>query len=292
MPLPVPSADGLAKEPHAGCPYAGEGFSPFLMVVEKMSSSTSSQWDAELYDSKHAFVWERAAEVLSLLGASLGEAILDLGCGTGHLTSRIASSGARVVGIDSSPEMIEEARKNYPELTFSVADAREFDLGEAFDGVFSNAVLHWVKEADRVIQSVWNALKPGGRFVAEFGGKGNVRKLVDGFYRALEKMGAASDGRPNPWYFPSVGEYSVLLEKHGFDVTFAKLFERFTALEDGERGLRNWIRMFGGVFCSALSQEKQEQFIQESEDVLRPALYRDGAWFLDYRRLQVVARKP
>lgn len=260
--------------------------------MEDMASSISNSWNPELYDNKHAFVWERGAEVLSLLGASPGETILDLGCGTGHLTSRIAASGARAIGVDASPEMVEEARKNYPELRFEVADARDFELGEPVDAVFSNAVLHWVKEADHVVRCVWNALRPEGRLVAEFGGKGNVRKLLSGFYHALDRLGATDGERPNPWYFPSVGEYSALLESQGFDVTFAKLFDRPTALDDGEGGLHNWIRMFGGAFCSALSPDKQEQFIRESEDVLRPVLFRDSAWFLDYRRLQVVARKP
>ena len=257
-----------------------------------MTLSTSCQWNAKLYDSRHAFVWERGAELLALLEPSPGEAILDLGCGTGHLTSRIAASGARAVGIDSSPEMVEEARKNYPNLTFAVKDAREFDLHERFDAVFSNAVLHWVNEADRAVGCVWNALRPGGRFVAELGGKGNVRQLLDAFHHALAKVGAPLDESSwPPWYFPSIAEYSTLLEKQGFDVTFAALFERLTALDDGEGGLRNWISMFGGAFCSALSAEEQEPFIREAERRLRPALFRDGAWFADYRRLRVVARK-
>jgi trans-aconitate methyltransferase len=261
------------------------------MLDPPLRTTSANQWNPKLYDSRHAFVWERGAELLSLLDASRGEAILDLGCGTGHLTSRIAASGARVVGIDSSPEMIEEARKNYPELTFVVADAREFDLKEPFDAVFSNAVLHWVKEAGRVLECVWKALKPGGRFVAELGGRGNVRKLVEAFNHSLEKIGVPADALSNPWYFPGIAEYSGLLEKQGFDVTFAMLFERLTALDDGEQGLRNWIRMFGGAFCSGLSAEMREQFIRESENVLRPTLFHDGAWFADYRRLRVVARK-
>jgi trans-aconitate methyltransferase len=252
----------------------------------------SSQWNPELYDSRHAFVWERGAELISLLQPSNGETILDLGCGTGHLASRIAASGAGVVGIDSSQEMVEGARKNYPALRFVLADARNFELKQPFDAVFSNAALHWVNEPERVLDRVWNALKRGGRFVAELGGKGNVQKLVEAFHRSLEKIGCAFAEHENPWYFPSIGEYSMLLEKQGFNVTFACLFERTTALNDGERGLRNWIRMFGNAFCSGLSAGEQEQFIRECENLLRPVLFHDGSWFADYRRLRVVAYKP
>jgi len=252
----------------------------------------SGQWNPSLYDSKHAFVWERGADLLSLLQPSKGEAILDLGCGTGHLTSQIAAFGAYVVGIDSSEQMVQQAQENYPALSFVLADARDFDLNHPFDAIFSNAALHWVNEPQQVLGRVWNALKPRGRFVAEFGGKGNVQKLLEGFYRALATIEGASVAHSNPWYFPSIAEYSALLEKQGFDVTFACLFERATALDDGERGLRNWIRMFGNAFCSGLSAGEQDEFIRESENFLRPVLFHDGSWFADYRRLRVIARKP
>jgi trans-aconitate methyltransferase len=261
-------------------------------AIAQTAAQISSQWNADLYDTKHAFVWKRGAGLLSLLQPSKGETILDLGCGSGHLTSQIAASGAHVVGVDSSPEMIEEARKNYPSLRFVLADARDFDFNELFDAIFSNAALHWVKEADRVIDRVWNALKPRGRFVAEFGGKGNVQKLLAAFYESLEKIGTASADRSNPWYFPSMAEYTALLEKQGFDVTFASLFDRPTALDDGDRGLRNWISMFGRAYCSGLSEAEQEQFIRQSEKLLRPVLFHDGSWFVDYRRLRIVAHKP
>jgi trans-aconitate methyltransferase len=189
--------------------------------------------------------------------------------------------------------MIGQAQKNYPTLRFMLADARDFDLKKPFDAVFSNAALHWVKEPERVLSRVWNTLRSGGRFVAEFGGKRNVEKLLEGFYRSLEIIGrGGSVARTNPWYFPSIAEYSSLLEKQGFDVTFACLFERITALDDGGRGLRNWIQMFCNPFCSGLSAGEQEQFIRESENLLRPVLFHDGSWFLDYRRLRVVAYKP
>src|SRR5206468_2153174 len=128
------------------------------------------------YDDKHSFVWKYGKEVLDLLAPREGERILDVGCGTAHLTNQIASRGARVVGLDKSSAMIERARALYPELQLEVADATDFHFDEPFDAVFSNAAIHWMKDQDAVARAVFNALKPGGRFVAEFGGKGNIKK--------------------------------------------------------------------------------------------------------------------
>jgi SAM-dependent methyltransferase len=139
---------------------------------------STNKWDASLYEAKHSFVWERGADLLELLAAQPGERILDLGCGTGHLTARIAEAGADVVGLDSSPEMIAEAKRNFPALEFIVGDAREFRFEKPFDAVFSNAMLHWVLEPESVVQSIGEALKTGGRFVAELGGQGNVERVV------------------------------------------------------------------------------------------------------------------
>jgi trans-aconitate methyltransferase len=249
-----------------------------------------SQWNAELYDDKHSFVWKMAAGLLELLEAKPGERILDLGCGTGHLSGQIAATGAKVVGVDRSPDMIGEAREKYPALQFEVMDAREIAFAEPFDAVFSNATLHWIKEPEKVIVGIAKALRPGGRFVAEFGGKGNVGELVGAIGRAWRRLGLPGPA-PDPWYYPSIGEYSGLLEKHGLEVTYATLFERPTALEDGERGLRNWMEMFGGSFLEKLSGDQRERALAAVEQEARPALLREGRWVLDYRRLRVVARK-
>jgi trans-aconitate methyltransferase len=250
-----------------------------------------AKWNAELYDSKHSFVWERGADVVELLGPRAGERILDVGCGTGHLTARIAASGARVTALDQSAEMIGEARRNYPELEFVVADARDFHFGEPFDAVFSNAALHWIREPEAVARSIAGALKTGGRFVAELGGRGNVERLIDGLRRAREAMGLAVEADFCPWYFPSVGEYASLLEGQGLEVTFARLFDRLTPLEDGVAGLANWIRMFGGDFLAGLDVEQQKELIRQAAGLLRIELFRDGVWHADYRRLRVVAGK-
>jgi len=248
-------------------------------------------WDTTLYEGKHAFVWQYGEDLLQLLNAKAGERILDLGCGTGQLTEKIADSGAEVMGIDNAAPMIEKAKANYPHIQFAVADARDFQVEQSFDAVFSNAVLHWVNEPDSAIRCIWQALKPGGRFVAEFGGKGNIRAIASSLYTVLEANGCASPEKMSPWYFPSIGEYATRLEQQGFDVIYAVLFDRPTPLEDGDAGIANWIRMFAGGFLAEFPAAEQTRLIQTIEHRLKPTLYRDGTWIADYRRIRLVAIK-
>jgi trans-aconitate methyltransferase len=243
-------------------------------------------WDAKLYDGKHSFVWKHGASLVELLAPLPGERILDLGCGTGHLTAQIAAAGAAVLGIDSSPPMVEEARANFPDLRFEVHDARQLAFADPFDAVFSNAVLHWIVEAESVVRGVVRALRPGGRFVVEFGGKRNVQNILAALLAGLRALGV--EDNVSPWYYPSVGEYTGLLERAGLEVTFATLFDRPTSLE-GADGLRRWIEMFGGRFLERVPLDRREEFFLGVEAALRPLLWRDGAWFADYRRLRVVA---
>jgi trans-aconitate methyltransferase len=248
-----------------------------------------NDWDPALYDQKHAFIFEYGKGLLSLLAPQAGERILDLGCGTGHLARDIAASGARVVGIDASAEMIEQARKAYPGIEFRVADARTFSFPYRFDAIFSNAALHWIPEAERVLERISAALRPGGRFVAELGGKGNVASITGALQEVMrETVGVEVE---SGWYFPSIGTYTALLEKHGLAVKSAVLFDRPTKLEEGERGLRNWFAMFGEGMFVDLPSERKQQVIEQVETRLRPGLFRDGSWFADYRRLRVVAFK-
>jgi trans-aconitate methyltransferase len=250
-----------------------------------------AEWNADLYDAKHAFVWKYGADLVSLLAPQNGEHILDIGCGTGHLTAQIADSGARVVGVDRSPEMVNAARKAYPDLRFEVADARDLQFHNEFDAVFSNAVLHWIREPERVIRKVESALQPGGRFVAEFGGKGNIRRMQEAFERAWTDLCDAGPVEMNPWYYASVSEYATLLEKNGFEVRFITLFDRPTPLADGEAGLRNWITMFWSDCIAKLIPETREAFFLRVEELLRHELFRDGQWWADYRRLRFAAWK-
>jgi trans-aconitate methyltransferase len=261
------------------------------MSNERMGNgqaTSTKTWDAALYDGKHSFVWKYGAGVLELLAPQPGERILDLGCGTGHLTAQIAAMGAEVVGIDKSPGMIEEARKNYPHLRFEMADGADFAFDAPFDAVFSNAALHWMTDPEPVVVCMARALKPGGRLVAEFGGKHCMRPLIEAVQRAI---GSAVTGTTSFWYFPSIGEYAALLEQHGLAVSTALLFDRPTPLEDGEAGLGFWLKMFGNLFFEGMAEEHQREVVQRVEEQLRPAYYHDGTWIAPYTRLRIVASK-
>src|SRR5579863_5197431 len=162
------------------------------------------RWDSSLYDDRHSFVWKKAGDLIDLLDPKSGERILDLGCGTAHLTAQIAARGAEVAGLDSSASMIAQARQNYPKLKFVLGDARSFRFDEPFDAVFSNAVLHWIPESAEVIASVAGALKAGGRFVFEMGARGNTAQIVAALTSTLEEAGYPAR---NPWHYRSAGEY-------------------------------------------------------------------------------------
>jgi SAM-dependent methyltransferase len=231
---------------------------------------STSAWDAASYDARHRYVFDFAADLITELDPRPGERILDLGCGTGHLTAAIARAGAEATGIDKSPEMIDQARRAYPDLRFEVAEAADYRAAHPFDAVFSNAALHWMQPPGAVAGAIRRALKLGGRFVAEFGGRGNIASIVN------------VTGR-NPWFFPSVGEYASLLEAHGLEVVRASLFDRPTPIE-GDSGLRDWLAMF---YKPPLPPE----MVEEAEALLRPKLFRDGAWWIDYRRLRLLAKR-
>jgi trans-aconitate methyltransferase len=250
----------------------------------------TAEWNAPLYQSSHSFVWEYGKELLSLLAPQAGERVLDVGCGTGQLTAEIARSGARILGIDNSPAMIEQARTNFPDLQFEITDVTRISYTAEFDAVFSNAVLHWVRDAQSAAAAISRALKPGGRFVAEFGGKGNIQALTEAAFQALAALGVPEPEKQNPWFFPSIGEYAALLERHGMAVAYAVLFDRPTALE-GPRALENWFTMFGAALTSAVPPGQQEEFLRRVEHYGAPRLFRNGTWFADYRRLRVVANK-
>ncbi len=251
---------------------------------------TTHQWNADLYDRKHSFVAEYGADLLEILDPQSGEIILDLGCGTGALTQQIADRGAQVVGVDSAPSMIAQAQQNYPTLSFQVADATDLPFVEQFDAVFSNAVLHWVKPPEAAIANMWRALKPGGRLVVEFGGKRNIHAIATALDQGLREMGYEHPYTLNPWYFPSISEYTTLLERQGFEVRFAAFFDRPTPL-DGADGVHNWVKMFAQAWLQVVPAEQQDAFLAQIAKRTRSQLYRDGIWFADYRRIRAIAIK-
>jgi trans-aconitate methyltransferase len=246
------------------------------------------KWDSSLYDDRHSFVWKKAADLVGVLDPQAGERILDLGCGTGHLTAELAAQGALVTGLDASASMVAQARTNYPKLRFMLADASNFTVDEPFDAVFSNAVLHWIPDAARVIASVYRALKPGGRFVFEMGAHGNNVRVLEAITAVLGKAGYTARF---PWHFPRAGEYATLLEAQGFEIRTLWTFERWTQLDHPEKGLREWLEMFASSCFADVPASERPGLIGEIETRLRPALWRDGSWFIDYRRLRIIAHR-
>jgi trans-aconitate methyltransferase len=256
-------------------------------------SGSSVDWNAERYDQKLGFVSSLGKGVLDWLRPKIGERILDLGCGTGDLAWEIAGTGATVSGLDSSSAMITAACSKYPALSFHHGYAENFAettlVDERYHAIFSNAALHWVKDASAVIRQLAIALVPGGRFAAEFGGNGNVETITGAIDQVLsEEFGLDADLR-NPWYFPSLGEYATLLEEGGLRVTQAIHFDRPTLLADGEQGLTLWLDTFGAAFFVGFAEDARAFAYQRIEELCRPALYRDGGWYADYKRLRVLA---
>jgi trans-aconitate methyltransferase len=254
---------------------------------------TTNNWNTTLYDGKHNFVTKYGEDLLGLLNAQAGEWVLDVGCGTGHLTAKIAESGAQVIGLDNSPDMILKAREAYPMMRWVQASASQFSLSDLqmtqpFDAIFSNATLHWVTDAEGAVRSMAQALCAGGRLVIEFGGKDNVSSIAAAVQATIRELFGRDS--QHGWFFPSIGEYAPLLEKYDFEINAAWLFDRPTKL-DGEEGMHNWIRMFSGGLLRGLAQGEIEPVISHAVEMLRPTHYHGGVWYADYRRLRMVGKK-
>jgi SAM-dependent methyltransferase len=254
-----------------------------------MTSSTgepSQRWDARGYAENARFVADLGMPVVDLLAPRPGERILDLGCGDGVLTEKLAAAGSDVVGADASVELVEAARARGLDVRLMNGQALEFD-GE-FDAVFSNAALHWMRQPDAVIAGVHRALKQGGRFVGEFGGAGNVARIASALEAALDRRGI--DGKAaNPWYFPTAEDYAAKLAAHGFRVRSAELIPRSTPLPTGMAG---WLATFAGSFISQIPVSEHGALLNEVLVEISPHLMKpDGTWFADYVRLRFAADK-
>lgn len=242
---------------------------------------TEQTWNAEAYERNARFVSDLGMPVVELLDPQPGERILDLGCGDGVLTKKLEDMGCELVGIDSSPELVQAARALG--LDVIVQDATEMQFREEFDAVFSNAVLHWIKNADLVIRKAFEALRRGGRFVAECGGFRCVETIHSALVAELDVRGY--DGRAaSPWYFPTAEAYRERLARAGFDVHYIEVIPRPTRLPGDITG---FLETFGGSFMSVLPCAERKPYLEDVRNRLKPLLCADdGVWIADYTRLR------
>jgi trans-aconitate methyltransferase len=247
---------------------------------------TAQTWNADVYSRNARFVSDLAMPVVGLLNPQQGERILDLGCGDGVLTRKLVDMGCELVGLDASQELAAAAQRLG--LDIVVMDAVNMTFHEEFDAVFSNAVLHWIKDADRLIHRVFNALRPGGRFVAECGGYKCNQTIVTALVTELTTRGYDGESAI-PWYFPAAEDYRSRLESRGFAVDCIEIIPRPTTLPGDISG---FIETFGGSFTSLLPTHERAAYVESVRARLRPLLCSaDGTWTADYTRLRFKARK-
>ncbi len=248
------------------------------------------KWDAKNYTDNFNFVPAYGNALIEMIKADPGSRVLDLGCGSGSLTKELYEKGFKVIGIDDSEDMLAIACKNYPEIPFVKDNAISFQLDNPVDVIFSNAVFHWINKDDqeKMINCVANALKSGGEFIFEFGGYGNNGLIHKALNKVFQEYGY---NYVMPFYFPSIGEYSSLLEKNDFIVTDAFLFDRPTKL-NGKNGLKDWLKMFVQKPFEVIENEKdKEEILERTVAQLKDDLYKDGFWYSDYVRLRMRAVK-
>lgn len=254
-------------------------------------SQLVTDWNPNLYNDKHEFVYNFGESLIQLLDPKETERILDLGCGSGQLTYQISQFAKDVIGIDQSVPMIADAQSKFKNIDFQVADAADFSFEEKFDAIFSNATLHWVTNYKAAIKCMFANLKENGRLVLEFGGKGNVQTIVKELRSSLASRGYAKESKLQLWYFPSIGEYTTQLETRGFSVTMAQHFDRPTELADEKTGIKDWISMFGSRFFEGVALEDIEDIKTEVQENIKSTCFKNGKWYADYKRLRIIAVK-
>jgi 2-isopropylmalate synthase len=245
----------------------------------------TNDWNAKKYNKHADFVSILATPVVELLNPKKDEKILDLGCGDGTLAINIEKLGSKVVAIDLSEDMVKKTKEKG--LEAYVMSATDLSFENEFEAVFSNAVLHWVKEPKVALEKIYNSLKSEGRFIAEFGGYGNIKHLTDAMQKVFDKYPEYGEFN-NPWYFPKEENYRQLLENQGFEVQYIEIIPRPTKIDD----ISNWLNIFANGIVSHLSKEQQNHFNGEVREILKPIIYseKDG-WVADYVRLRLKAVK-
>lgn len=256
-----------------------------------MNTAVGQVWNGQNYAHDAGFVSALGMPLLDLLQPRRGERILDLGCGDGALTASISAAGAEVLAVDASESMLAAAAVRG--LATRHLDGQHLleaaDLHGVFDAVFSNAALHWMRDADAVLRGVAAVLKPDGRFVGEFGGFGNVAAISSALRAAL-RYRYPERPIPDPWFFPTADGYRHRLMVHDFLVEECQLIPRPTPLPHGMVG---WLRTFAGAYLFDLAKEDQEAILQDVAELLAPSLRtEEGTWMADYIRLRFQARRP
>ena len=245
----------------------------------------TNKWNADKYNKHADFVSNLATPVVDLLNPIENEKILDLGCGDGTLAVEIKKFNTKVIAVDLSQSMVEKTKEKNIEAY--VMSATELNFHNEFDAVFSNAVLHWVKDSKIAINKINTSLKNNGRFIAEFGGYRNIKFLTDAMQKVFDNHQEYGTFN-NPWYFPSDKDYKKLLEDNGFKVEYIELIPRPTSIDD----ISNWLDIFANGIVSHLTNEQQLNFKQEVREILKPKIYTEkNGWVADYVRLRFKAIK-
>ncbi|GAB7341489.1 hypothetical protein MBLNU457_7718t1 [Dothideomycetes sp. NU457] len=276
-------------------------------------SQSKDHWSSQAYNSAASFVPKLTSTVVSYLDARPGEHILDIGCGDGPLTAQIADSvgpSGHVLGLDASKSMIETAETKHGSnnCNFKVQDCRNISsnaeaVNQSWDKVFSNAALHWIlrdpSTRHNVFRDVHRVLKPGGTFVFEMGGKGNIAEIHAAIISAMTNHGISPQQARDSaaWFFPSDVWMRKVLEEAGFEVRKCELEYRPTKLNpnsaDGSGGLEGWVRLMGAQMLEAVGADKVDSVVKQVVETLETIITReeDGSQWIGYVRLRAVVAK-
>lgn len=247
------------------------------------------KWDAKLYDDAQSFVHEYGKSLINFIPLNNNQKILDLGCGTGDLTNEIKTKlSCSIIGCDYSSEMISMAKEKYKDIEFLVCDASNLPFENEFDVIFSNAVFHWIEDQTLLHNKIYNALKPGGILICEFGGYNNIISISNAFKKALA---IHNDNYISPFYFPKVEDHKQILKNSGFKIEEIYDYDRPTILPNKGLGLRQWVCQFFSADLSKYGEDKQEEILSFVENELRDTMYDTKNWIADYKRIRVIATK-